>query len=211
MPHFEFEQARHAAGDRLVAGVDEVGRGPIAGPVVAAAVILDPANIPAGIDDSKKLTLAKRERLDTEIRATAICVSIAEIGPEEIDRINIRQATLLAMTRALAGLMRSPCHVLVDGNDIPSAWKSRGTSVIKGDATSLSIGAASIVAKVARDRMMRDACSRWPAYGFSRHVGYSTAEHRGAVEAHGPCPIHRLSFGFLKAYRPESATLFSGA
>ncbi|KQT54996.1 ribonuclease HII [Aureimonas sp. Leaf454] len=196
-PDFQIEVERLDLGARHVAGVDEAGRGPLAGPVVAAAVILDPLRMPSGLNDSKQLTAAERERLFAEILASAR-VSVASASAAEIDRINIRQATLLAMTRALAGLDHTPCHALVDGRDVPAAWTTRGTAVIEGDARSLSIAAASIVAKVTRDRMMRNLCRAFPLYGFSRHMGYGTAEHRLALGHHGPCPYHRMTFGPLR-------------
>ncbi|WP_082537208.1 MULTISPECIES: ribonuclease HII [unclassified Aureimonas] len=196
-PDYAIESERLDRGARHVAGVDEAGRGPLAGPVVAAAVILDLASLPKGLDDSKKLTAAERERLFDEIVAgAAFCVASASAA--EIDRLNIRQATLLAMTRALAGLERQPCHAIVDGRDVPALWASRGTAVISGDARSLSIAAASIVAKVTRDRMMQRLCQAFPAYGFSRHMGYGTAEHRLALDRHGPCPFHRMTFSPIR-------------
>jgi ribonuclease HII len=192
-PDFRIEAARLDLGAQHVAGVDEAGRGPLAGPVVAAAVILDLDRIPDGLNDSKQLTASERERLFAEIVLNArVCVASASAA--EIDRINIRQATLLAMTRALGGLDLSPCHAIVDGRDVPAAWTLRGTAVIEGDARSLSIAAASIVAKVTRDRMMRRLCATFPAYGFGRHMGYGTAEHRMALDRHGPCPFHRMTF-----------------
>ncbi len=175
-----------------VAGVDEAGRGPLAGPVVAAAVILDPARIPQGIDDSKKLGAAKRASLVAEIRAVAtVGVGIASV--EEIDRLNILWATMLAMERAVAALGVAPGHVLVDGNRLPR-WDRPSQFVIGGDAKCLSIAAASIVAKEERDRMMRDLDAIHPAYGWARNMGYGTADHRAALVEHGPTPHHRKSF-----------------
>ncbi|MCB8838757.1 ribonuclease HII [Aurantimonas sp. VKM B-3413] len=197
-PDFGREAALLSAGARHVAGIDEAGRGPLAGPVVAAAVILDPARMPNGLNDSKKLVMEERERLFAEILASA-CVGFASASALEIDRFNIRGATLLAMRRALQALGQQPCHVLVDGRDLPPRLSCPGTAVISGDALSLSIAAASIVAKVARDRMMRRACPAYDGYGFSRHMGYGTAEHLAAIERLGPCPIHRLSFRPLRA------------
>lgn len=196
-PDFVIEAARLDRGARHVAGVDEAGRGPLAGPVVSAAVILDLSALPAGLDDSKALSADERERLFAEILASAT-VSVASASAAEIDRWNIRQATLLSMTRALDGLARQPCHAIVDGRDVPVAWASRGTAVVQGDARSLSIAAASIVAKVTRDRMMRRLCTAFPAYGFSRHMGYATAEHRQALAHHGPCPFHRMTFSPIR-------------
>ena len=192
-PDFRLEAECCAAGARLVAGVDEVGRGPLAGPVVAAAVILDPDDIPKGLNDSKKLKPAERERLFGEILARSL-VSLASVSAAEIDRIDIRQATLLAMRQALAGLAEAPDHVLVDGLDVPPFLPFPGTAVVRGDARSLSIAAASIVAKVMRDRIMTRMGEAFPVYGFSRHMGYGTARHLDAIARHGPCPHHRRSF-----------------
>lgn len=200
-PDFTIEEERMARGARCVAGVDEAGRGPLAGPVVAAAVILDTANIPDGLNDSKQLDLAERERLFAEImRFATVCV--ASSSAAEIDRINIRQATLLAMRRAFDGLSAPACHVLVDGRDVPPSFALRGTAVVGGDARSLSIAAASIVAKVTRDRMMTRLCATFPAYGFSRHMGYATPTHLGALRDHGPCPYHRMSFRPIRQDEP---------
>jgi ribonuclease HII len=194
---FSRETRAIAAGLWPLAGVDEVGRGPLAGPVVAAAVILDPARVPAGLDDSKALSAARREELFALIAETALAVSVASATAAEIDAINIRQATLLAMRRAVAALPVRPLFALVDGND-PPTLACRCESIIGGDALVASIAAASIVAKVMRDAMMARLCARYPAYGFSRHVGYGTAEHRAALLAQGPCPEHRYSFSPVK-------------
>lgn len=180
-----------------LAGIDEVGRGPLAGPVVAAAVILDPERVPAGLDDSKKLPAAIREELFGEIMDKALAVSVASASATEIDRINIRQATLLAMRRAVSALPLAPLHVLVDGND-PPVLSCGCEAIIQGDGQVASIAAASIVAKVTRDRMMARLCRRFPAYGFSAHVGYATPQHRRAIAEHGPCPEHRYSFAPVK-------------
>ncbi|MEX6505665.1 ribonuclease HII [Jiella sp. M17.18] len=196
-PDYSREAALLAAGARLVAGIDEAGRGPLAGPVVAAAVILDPECVPDGLNDSKKLDAAERERLFREILACA-SVGFASASALEIDRYNIRGATLLAMRRALHALGEAPCHVLIDGRDVPPLLRCPGTAVISGDALSLSIAAASIVAKVARDRMMTRACRAYAGYGFSRHMGYATAEHLEAIGRLGPSPIHRMSFRPLR-------------
>ncbi len=194
---FSLELAARDAGHWPVAGTDEAGRGPLAGPVVAAAVILDPANIPAGLNDSKKLSLKQRESLFTAIMATAH-VSIASSGPKLIDEMNILRASLDAMRRAVAGLSVAPAHVLVDGRDVPKGLSCSGTAVIKGDSRSVSIAAASIVAKVTRDRMMDRAGLVYPAYGFAKHAGYGTKQHRDAIILDGPCPLHRMSFRPLK-------------
>ena len=177
----------------LVAGVDEAGRGPLAGPVVAAAVILDEIHPIAGLADSKKLSAARRERLYDEIRAKALCCCIAEASVEEIERLNILQATLLAMQRAVAGLRLRPGLVLVDGNRLP-LLDMRAEAIVKGDAKVAAISAASILAKVTRDRGLLTLDQRYPQYGFARHKGYGTAEHLEALRLHGPCPEHRRSF-----------------
>lgn len=177
----------------LVAGVDEAGRGPLAGPVVAAAVILDDLHPIAGLTDSKKLSAARRERLFDEIRAKALCFCIAEASVEEIDRLNILQATLLAMRRAVMGLRLKPVMVLVDGNRLP-LLDVPAEAIVKGDARVLSISAASILAKVHRDRWCLQLHDRYPQYGFAGHKGYGTAAHLAALRAHGACPEHRRSF-----------------
>lgn len=177
----------------LVAGVDEAGRGPLAGPVVAAAVILDDQQPIAGLADSKVLTAARRERLYDEIRANALCCSIAEASVEEIDQFNILQATLLAMRRAVQGLRLKPVRVLVDGNRLPPL-DVPAEAIVKGDARVAAISAASILAKVTRDRWCAQLHEQYPAYGFAAHKGYGTAEHLAALRVHGACPQHRRSF-----------------
>ena len=177
----------------LVAGVDEAGRGPLAGPVVAAAVILDELKPIAGLADSKALTAARRERLFDEIRAKALCCSIAEASVEEIDRLNILQATLLAMRRAVQGLRLRPTLALVDGNRLPQL-DMPAEAIVKGDARVAAISAASILAKVTRDRWCAELHDQYPQYGFAGHKGYGTAEHLAALRAHGACPQHRRSF-----------------
>ena len=177
----------------LMAGVDEAGRGPLAGPVVAAAVILDERQPIAGLADSKKLSAARRDQLYDEIRAKALCCCVAQASVEEIDRLNILQATLLAMQRAVAGLRLKPGLVLVDGNRLP-LLEMRAEAIVKGDAKVASISAASILAKVTRDRGLELLDQRYPQYGFARHKGYGTAEHLQALRVHGPCPEHRRSF-----------------
>jgi ribonuclease HII len=194
---FHRETQAIACGLWPLAGVDEVGRGPLAGPVVAAAVILDPEAVPAGLTDSKMLSAARREALFETITASALAVCVASVTAAEIDTINIRQATLLAMRRAIAGLALTPMQVLVDGND-PPALPCRCEAVIKGDMLVASIAAASIIAKVTRDAMMARLCRRYPAYGFSAHAGYGTAVHRAAISEHGPCPEHRFTFAPIK-------------
>lgn len=198
-PHFRTERALLRRGTWPVAGMDEVGRGPLAGPVCAAAVILDPARVPKRLDDSKLLGKAEREVLYDDIMARAVCVSVAYASAAEIDAINIRQATLAAMRRALAGLATLPAYVLVDGNDLPPCLVCEGETLIKGDGTSASIAAASIIAKVTRDRLMARVCSAHPGYGFAQHVGYATKAHLAALVEHGPCPIHRLSFAPVRS------------
>ncbi|MFZ5528223.1 MAG: ribonuclease HII [Pseudomonadota bacterium] len=177
----------------LVAGVDEAGRGPLAGPVVAAAVILDDQQPIKGLNDSKKLTPATRERLFDEIRAKALCLCIAEASVEEIDQINILQATMLAMKRAVEGLRLKPAQVLVDGNRLP-VLKVPAEAIVQGDAKVTAIAAASILAKVHRDRLCQQLHERYPLYGFDGHKGYGTAAHLAALAAHGACPEHRRSF-----------------
>jgi ribonuclease HII len=177
----------------LVAGVDEAGRGPLAGPVVAAAVILDDLQPIVGLADSKKLSPARRERLYDEIRAKALCCSVAEASVEEIDRFNILQATLLAMRRAVEGLRLKPVKVLVDGNRLPPL-PMMAEAIVKGDSKVAAISAASILAKVTRDRWCDRCHAEYPAYGFDGHKGYGTAVHLAALQAHGPCPQHRRSF-----------------
>jgi ribonuclease HII len=173
--------------------VDEAGRGPLAGPVVAAAVVLDPGHLPAGLDDSKKLPRARREELFGAILAVA-GVAWASVSAERVDTLNIRGATLAAMTLAVNGLAGRPDAVLIDGRDVPPDLASVGRAMIGGDGTSLSIAAASIVAKVIRDRLMRRACGEFSGYGFSAHMGYGTPEHLAALRRLGPCPLHRRSF-----------------
>lgn len=177
----------------LIAGVDEAGRGPLAGPVVAAAVILDDLRPIAGLNDSKKLSAAKREKLFDEIRAKALCCSIAQASVEEIDEINILQATLLAMRRAVEGLRLKPAKVLVDGNRLP-VLGVLAEAIVKGDATVPAISAASILAKVTRDRWCAELDAKYPQYGFAAHKGYGTAEHLAALQTHGACPEHRKTF-----------------
>lgn len=177
----------------LMAGVDEAGRGPLMGPVVAAAVILDDLNPIKGLADSKKLTPLRREKLYDEIRAKALCCSIAMATVEEIDALNILQATMLAMKRAVEGLRLKPHKVLVDGNRLPTLV-ILAEAIVKGDALVPAISAASILAKVYRDRWCADYHLQYPQYGFAGHKGYGTAAHLAALRAHGACPQHRRSF-----------------
>ena len=177
----------------LIAGVDEAGRGPLAGPVVAAAVILNDLNPIKGLADSKKLTALRRDRLYDEIRAKALCCSIALATAEEIDSLNILQATMLAMKRAVEGLRLKPNKVLVDGNRLPTLVVL-AEAIVKGDAQVPCISAASILAKVYRDRWCADYHLEYPLYGFASHKGYGTVAHLAALQAHGACPQHRRSF-----------------
>ena len=193
-PDFNHESRLMGRGILRVAGVDEVGRGPLAGPVVAAAVILDPARIPDGLADSKALSATKRERLHDEVRACALAVSVAEASVEEIDRLNILHASLLAMRRAVEALPEAG-FALVDGNRVPPGLPCPAEAVVKGDALCLSIAAASIVAKVVRDRLMVDLAQQHPGYGWEANAGYPTKAHLDALLHLGVTPWHRRSFG----------------
>ncbi|MXY32732.1 MAG: ribonuclease HII [Boseongicola sp. SB0664_bin_43] len=193
LPDYSVERALLESGAREVAGVDEAGRGPLAGPVTAAAVVLDAKALPSGIDDSKKLGTKARERALEGIMACAR-VSVAHATVEEIDRLNILHASLLAMKRAVAGLRGMPCHVLVDGNMVPGSLGCEATAMVKGDSRSLSIAAASILAKVTRDRIMEDLARKFPGYGWERNAGYPTKAHREALAKLGVTPHHRRSF-----------------
>ncbi len=177
----------------LIAGVDEAGRGPLAGNVVAAAVILDELNPIQGLADSKKLTALKRAKLYDEIRAKALCVGVGEASVQEIDTLNILQATMLAMQRAVANLRLKPSLVLVDGNRIPKL-AVLAEAIVQGDAKVQAISAASIIAKVTRDRQCEAMHAQYPQYGFDGHKGYGTAVHMAALRAHGAAPVHRRSF-----------------
>jgi ribonuclease HII len=177
----------------LMAGVDEAGRGPLAGPVVAAAVILDDRAPIKGLADSKQLSERRREQLYDEIRAKALCCSVAQASVEEIDRLNILQATMLAMQRAVKGLRLKPAKVLVDGNRLP-ALDVLAEAVVSGDALVPAISAASILAKVTRDRLLLELHAQFPDYGFDRHKGYGTAQHLQALKTLGPLDAHRRSF-----------------
>jgi len=187
-------------------GVDEAGRGPLAGPVTAAAVMLDPERPIDGLRDSKKLSAAARERLADEIRECAVAWCVAEASVAEIDQLNILQATLLAMQRAVAGLSRAPDDVWVDGNRCPD-WAWRSQAVVKGDDKVAAIAAASILAKTERDHFMRRLHDDYPDYGFAQHMGYGTAVHLAALKAHGACPQHRRSFAPVKRVL-DQAVLF---
>ena len=198
-PSDEIERAGRFAWPRAaLAGVDEVGRGPLAGPVVAAAVVLDPYAVPDGLNDSKALSAARREELSGAIVRAARAVAIASVPAPEIDAVNIRVASLLAMRRAVLGLAVAPERVLVDGRDAVPGLHLPCDAVVGGDARSRSIAAASIVAKVMRDAMMARAGLAWPQFGFERHKGYPVPTHRAALDRDGPCPLHRLTFGSVR-------------
>ncbi len=189
-----FEDEARLCGFQFVAGLDEVGRGALAGPVVAAAVILDPcAALPAGLNDSKKVTARQRERIAEELRAAAIAYSVGRIEPDEIDRINILQATRRAMLSALDQLTTPADYLLIDALELKNA-KLPQRAIIRGDSISASIAAASIIAKTFRDQLMREYHDVYPQYNFASHVGYGTRAHMKALRTHGACPIHRKSF-----------------
>jgi ribonuclease HII len=198
-PHYRIESRLLANGVGPVAGVDEAGRGPLAGPVAAAAVILDKRKLPRRVNDSKALDAETREEICEDIMSRALAVSVAFGAVAEIDRINIRQATLAAMRRACAGLSLRPAYILIDGCDFPDRLACPGEAIIKGDAKCISIAAASIVAKVTRDRLMRRLADHHPAYGFERHSGYATEFHVAAIAKNGPSPFHRMSFWPFRA------------
>ena len=204
-----FELMAQQSGAKFIAGIDEVGRGALAGPVVAAAVILDLNNIPDGLNDSKKLSARMREKLDIEIRATAIAFSIGRIEAEEIDRINILQATKKAMVAAIKALTPTPDYLLIDALRLQEL-KIKQEAIIKGDAKSVSIAAASIIAKVARDRWMKEYGEVFSVYDFGSNSGYGTAFHLSALRQHGHSSIHRLTFRKVLP-EPEQENLFSEA
>lgn len=189
---------------RLICGVDEAGRGPLCGPVVAAAVILDPARPIPGLADSKKLSEGKRDRLAVEIRAHAMAWAVAEASVEEIDRLNILQASLLAMQRAVAGLALPPTEAWVDGNRCP-ALSIPVRAIVGGDALEPAISAASILAKTVRDALLVELDRTYPQYGLAAHKGYPTAAHLAALRRHGPAPIHRRSFAPVRAVAAQAA------
>ncbi|AAL52723.1 MULTISPECIES: ribonuclease HII [Brucella] len=198
-PDFSQEQQLMKRGLKHIAGIDEAGRGPLAGPVVAAAVVLDQNDLPEGLDDSKRLTAARREALYEIILTKAITVSVASLSARSIDASDIRKAALEAMRRAVIGLTLKPCHALVDGRDVPPGLPCPGSALVKGDQRSVSIAAASIVAKVTRDRMMIRAGAAHPPYGLEIHAGYATQKHRAAIESEGPVPgLHRYTFAPIK-------------
>ncbi|MEO1474796.1 MAG: ribonuclease HII [Pseudomonadota bacterium] len=181
-----------------ICGIDEAGRGPWAGPVTAAAVILDPTKPVAGLTDSKKLSEKKRLKLETEVKSNARAWYVGWASPEEIDALNIRQANHLAMRRALAGLAIPPSLILIDGNDAPGDLPCDARTIVKGDLTEPCISAASILAKTARDRLMKELDMKYPGYGLAGHKGYGTAAHAEALMRLGPSPIHRMSFATVR-------------
>lgn len=192
-PTFDLEDAAFADGHLRVAGVDEVGRGPLAGPVVAAAVVLDPEQIPEGLNDSKQMTAKRREAVYDVLRQVAD-VSIAEATVREIEEVNILQASHLAMVRAITGLTAPADYVLIDGNKVPHGLNVPASAIIKGDTRSLSIAAASIVAKVWRDRLMLSLAQQHPGYGWETNAGYPTKEHKAGLKSHGVTQHHRRTF-----------------
>ncbi len=192
-PDFSMESVHRAAGRARIAGVDEVGRGPLCGPVTAAAVVLDPARIPEGLRDSKTLTAARRMALHDALLACAE-VSVAHASVAEIDALNILQASLLAMRRAVEGLTVAPDQVLVDGNRVPQGLPCPAEAVVRGDGRCLSIAAASIIAKVTRDRIMAELAQQYPGYGWDENAGYPTKRHINAIAQLGVTPHHRRSF-----------------
>ena len=193
MNWIEYEQNAELKGYKAICGVDEAGRGPLAGPVCAAAVILPPNTIIDGVNDSKKLTEKKREALFDVIKETAVSYCIAYASVEEIESINILNATMLAMKRAVEGLDVQADYAMIDGNKMPQL-DIDGETIVKGDAKSMSIACASILAKVSRDRLLYEYAKEYPQYHFEKHKGYGTAVHREAILEYGPCPYHRMSF-----------------
>ncbi len=194
MTNAEFDAAVRAEGYALLCGVDEAGRGPLAGPVFAAAVILKPDAVPEGLNDSKKLSEKKREQLFDDICREALAYGIASASVEEIEQYNILQATFLAMRRAVEGLSVTPDLLLIDGNRTPTGLTVPSRTLIKGDALSASVGAASILAKVSRDRLLMELDRQYPEYAFAKHKGYGTALHYERLVQHGISPVHRPSF-----------------
>lgn len=194
MPDYEYENAAKSGGFKLVCGVDEAGRGPLAGPVCAAAVILPENAVIEGLNDSKKLSEKKRESLYDVIKEKAIAFCVAYGTLEEIETLNILQATFLAMNRAIDGLAVEPDFALIDGNRVPKDIKIPCETVVKGDGKSMSVAAASVLAKVIRDRLMLEYDKKYPEYDFKKHKGYGTKEHTELIKKYGPCEIHRMSF-----------------
>lgn len=194
MPDYEFEKAAVNSGFSCICGVDEAGRGPLAGPVCAAAVILPEGAVIEGLDDSKKLTEKKREKLYDIIKETAVAYSVAYGTLEEIETVNILEATYLAMNRAIEGLSVKPDFALIDGNRVLRGINIPCETIVKGDSKSISVAAASVLAKVTRDRLMLEYDKKYPEYNFKKHKGYGTKEHTELIKQYGPCEIHRLSF-----------------
>lgn len=194
MPDYEYENAAKSKGFKLVCGVDEAGRGPLAGPVCAAAVILPEDAVIEGLNDSKKLSEKKRQALYDVIKGKAIAFCVAYGTLEEIETLNILQATFLAMNRAIDGLAVKPDFALIDGNRVPKDIKIPCETVVKGDGKSMSVAAASVLAKVTRDRLMLEYDKKYPEYDFKKHKGYGTKEHTELIKKYGPCEIHRMSF-----------------
>jgi len=194
---------RRGVWPELTAGVDEAGRGPLAGPLLVAAVILNPARRINGLADSKVLTPERREILAERIRERALAFSVIEISIVEIETFNIFHATMLGMSRAVAALAPAPCMALIDGNSLPKALCCQGQAIVDGDAIEPAISAASILAKVARDKIMRDLDALHPGYGFAKHKGYATQEHLEALDRLGPCPLHRPSFAPVRQMKLE--------
>ena len=192
-PNFLLEENLMRSGHSVIAGVDEVGRGPLAGPVTAAAVILNPLNIPDNLKDSKLLNFNKREKIYEELIYSST-FAVAHISPKEIDKLNILQASLLAMVNAVSKLNVTPNHILIDGNKVPEKLNNKATAIVKGDSTVASIAAASIIAKVTRDRLMRDLDSDFPVYEWAKNSGYPTKCHMNAILKYGVTPHHRRSF-----------------
>ena len=194
MPDYEYEKAAVLSGFNTICGVDEAGRGPLAGPVCAAAVILPEDTVIEGLDDSKKLSEKKRERLYDEITEKAVAYCVAYGTLEEIESVNILEATFIAMNRAIDGLKVKPDFAIIDGNRVPKGIKIPCATLVKGDSKSMSVAAASILAKVTRDRLMLTYDEKYPQYNFKKHKGYGTKEHTELLKQYGPSPIHRLSF-----------------
>lgn len=194
MPDYEYEKAAVLSGFNTICGVDEAGRGPLAGPVCAAAVILPEDTVIEGLDDSKKLSEKKRERLYDEITEKAVAYCVAYGTLEEIESVNILEATFLAMNRAIDGLKVKPDFAIIDGNRVPKGIKIPCATLVKGDSKSMSVAAASVLAKVTRDRLMLTYDEKYPQYNFKKHKGYGTKEHTELLKQYGPSPIHRLSF-----------------
>ncbi|MBQ2286480.1 MAG: ribonuclease HII [Clostridia bacterium] len=194
MPDYEYEKAAKKCGFSLICGVDEAGRGPLAGPVCAAAVILPEDAVIEGLNDSKKLSEKKREMLYDVIKEKALAFSVAYGTLEEIEELNILQATFIAMNRAIDGLEIKPDFALIDGNRVPKDIKIPCETVVKGDGKSMSVAAASVLAKVTRDRLMLEYDKKYPEYNFKKHKGYGTKEHTELIKKYGPCEIHRISF-----------------